>query len=275
MLTTTTPSVTPAPHAVWDAAIRASGQGEKQTNPSSHHHCIVPLRTGEYLNLPPRGYFHRMGERKRGEKPDCRAWVTSLFGGCPFDHWLEFEVKEAPRRRPPRLGSPSQGLGTLKPTSVPLPGTQPRCRDAVYRALWLHYPLAHLCLPGDGREHPSNSPLLQATPNAYARAHCPIVLFFSSTEGGYDGHTEPPPATYPLIWPLGSEDTTGRQKAWVMSSPAHFCSGIGPRLSRAEERKMAPGQVRYPTTTGRVKRSRAVPQPKLICSARVVSVWYC
>lgn len=130
LTTTTTPSVTPAPHAVWDAAIRASGQGEKQTNPSSHHHCIIPLRTGEYLNLPRRGYFHRMGERKRGEKPDCRAWVTSLFGGCPFDHWLEFEVKEAPRRRPPRLGSPSQGLGTLKPTSVPLPGTQPRCRDA-------------------------------------------------------------------------------------------------------------------------------------------------
>lgn len=130
MLTTTTPSATPAPHAVWDAAIRASGQGEKQTNPSSHRHCIIPLRTGEYLNLPRRGCFHRMGERKRGEKPDCRAWVTSLFGGCPFDHWLEFEVKEAPRRRPPRLGSPSQGLGTLKPTSVPLPGTQPRCRDA-------------------------------------------------------------------------------------------------------------------------------------------------
>lgn len=109
------PSVTPAPHAVWDAAIRASGQGEKQTNPSSHHHCIIPLQTGEYLNLPRCGYSHRMGERKQGEKPDCRAWVTSLFGGCLVDHWFEFEVHEAPRRRPQRLGFPSQGLGTLKP----------------------------------------------------------------------------------------------------------------------------------------------------------------
>lgn len=266
MLTTTTPSATPAPHAVWDAAIRASGQGEKQTNPSSHRHCIIPLRTGEYLNLPRRGCFHRMGERKRGEKPDCRAWVTSLFGGCPFDHWLEFEVKEAPRRRPPRLGSPSQGLGTLQPTSVPLPGTQPRCRDAAmpsteHCGCTIHW-------------HTFASPEMEESINPTRHSCKPHPMH---TRGliAPSSFSFPPPATYPLIWPLGSEDTTGRQKAWLLSSPAHFCSGIGPRLSRAEERKMAPGQGRYPTTTGRVKRARAVPQPKLICSARVVGVWYC
>lgn len=144
-----------------------------------------------------------MGERKQGEKPDCRAWVTSLFGGCLVDHWFEFEVHEAPRRRPQRLGFPSQGLGTLKPRfrspapsrDAAMPSTE-QCGCTIHwhtfaspeREESIHNRIRHSCKPHPihtrGLIDPSSFSFLSPCPaEASAEDVLPHPVWLLSSEG--------------------------------------------------------------------------------------------